>query len=81
VKRRWKQNDWIAVKSSAVRAVRYDPAEQRLDVRYSHGEEFEYGQVPRSKFRALLDAASIGTFVNQEIKPSHPCTKIPLEDL
>jgi hypothetical protein len=64
------------VESSAVRAVRFDATTAELDVRFEEGHEYRYSRVPRSKFRALLAADSIGAFVNCEIKPSHPCREI-----
>ena len=71
-----RQAKWLYVGSSAVRAVRYNPSRSELDVRFEEGREYRYGRVPRSKFRALLEAESIGTFVNCEIKPHHPCQEI-----
>ena len=62
--------------SSAVRAIRYDPARGELDVRFEEGREYRYSHVSRSKFQALLNAESIGAFVNHEIKPHHTCQEI-----
>jgi hypothetical protein len=62
--------------SSAVRAVRYHAATGELDVRFEEGREYRYQCVPRSKFRALFMADSIGAFVNREIKPHHSCQEI-----
>ena len=73
------QDRWIHVESSAVREVRYHPTTMELDVRFEEGREYRYAAVPRSKYRALLAAESIGAFVNQEIKPSHRCTEITPE--
>jgi hypothetical protein len=70
------QCKWTHVASSAVRAVRYHAARNQLDVRFEEGREYRYRQVPRSKFRALLQAESIGEFVNHEIKPHHPVQEI-----
>lgn len=70
------KSDWIYVASSAVRAVRYHAAAKALDVRFEEGREYRYENVPRSKYRALLAADSIGEFVNYEIKPHHPCREI-----
>jgi hypothetical protein len=64
------------VESTAVRAVRYHPATGELDVRFDEGGEYRYEKVPRSKYRALLAAESVGAFVNQEIKPNHRYTEI-----
>ena len=68
---RRKQNDWEEVESSVVRCVFYDPTKMELDVRFEEGREYRYFQVPRSKYRALLTAESIGAFVNYQIKPYH----------
>ena len=74
--RRRTESKWTHVASSAVRAVRYHAARNELDVRFEEGREYRYGKVPRSKFRALLEAESIGEFVNHEIKPHHPFQEI-----
>jgi hypothetical protein len=67
---------WMRVKSTAVRAVRYHLTTGELDLRFAEGREYCYSRVPRSKFRALLAADSIGEFVNHEIKPHHACREI-----
>jgi hypothetical protein len=67
---------WIHVASSAVRAVRYHSGRGELDVRFEDGKEYRYSGVPRSKFRNLLNAESIGQFVNWEIKPWHSVSEI-----
>lgn len=67
---------WVHVASSAVRAVRYDSARGDLDVRFEDGKEYRYSDVPRSKFRSLLKADSIGRFVNHQIKPCHSVSEI-----
>jgi len=47
-----------------------------LDVQFEEGREYRYEKVPRSKFRALMSAESVGAFVNEEIKPYHRYTEI-----
>jgi hypothetical protein len=74
--RRRTESKWTRVASSAVRAVRYHAARNELDVRFEEGREYRYSKVPRSKFRALLEAESIGEFVNHEIKPHHSFQEI-----
>jgi hypothetical protein len=76
MRRRRPEAKWTHVASSAVRAVRYHSAQNKLDVRFEEGREYRYGKVPRSKFRALLQTDSIGEFVNHEIKPYHACEEI-----
>lgn len=59
------------VESSAVDRVEYDAARRTLDIWYSGGERYSYSDVPGDKYDALLVAASIGAYVNAEIKPHH----------
>jgi hypothetical protein len=60
------------VESTSVDAVGFDPARNELTVRFISGGTYVYGMVPRAAFEALLEADSIGTFVNQRIKPRFP---------
>jgi hypothetical protein len=59
----------IAVDSSSVRAVGYDPATCELEVEFHNGRSYRYQQVPVAAYRLLLQAPSIGEFVNKQIKP------------
>ncbi|SFS18040.1 KTSC domain-containing protein [Agrococcus baldri] len=60
------------VESSSVDAVGFDPARNELTIRFVGGGTYVYGMVPRAVFEALLAAESIGTFVNQRVKPRFP---------
>lgn len=77
--RRTRAEQWEHVESEAVDAVRYFPDKAMLDVRYVEGREYRYHNVPRSKYRALRAADSIGGFVNKKIKPHHDCEEITSE--
>jgi hypothetical protein len=59
-----------------VEEVRYDGEHRTLDLIYAGGAPYEYLDVPRKKFRALMNAKSKGKFVNAEIKPKHPVKKL-----
>ncbi len=59
----------IAVDSSSVRTVAYDPATFELEVEFRNGRSYRYQQVPVAAYRLLLQAPSIGEFVNKQIKP------------
>lgn len=59
----------IAVESSSVRAVGYDAARSELEVEFQNGRRYRYQQVPIAAYRLLLQAPSIGEFVNKQIKP------------
>lgn len=58
------------VSSSAVTWVDHDPATGKLEIRYAGGDRYTYSGVPAEVYRALLDAPSIGAFVNEAIKPN-----------
>lgn len=59
------------VSSSAVDRVDYRMESRTLDIWYKGGDRYSYFDVPPDVYRALLDAKSIGTFVNERIKPHY----------
>ena len=59
------------VSSSAVDRVAYDDETCTLDLWYKGGDRYSYFDVPRAIYEALLEAESIGGFVNREIKPHY----------
>ena len=59
----------IAVDSSSVTSVGYDPATFELEVEFRNGRTYRYQQVPIAAYRLLLQAPSIGEFVNKQLKP------------
>jgi hypothetical protein len=56
------------VNSTAIASVGYDQPRAILELEYIDGDVYRYFDVPKALYRALLDAASIGQFVNAEIK-------------
>ena len=58
------------VESSAVEAVEHDGDD--LTVTFSGGARYLYAGVPPGTYAELLASASIGGFVNREIKPNYP---------
>lgn len=67
---------WQPVDSSAATAVRYNAHRQWLDVEYTSGGCYRYLSVPAEVHQELLAATSIGTYLNQCIKPLYPCIKL-----
>ena len=57
------------VESRSVNAVGYDPATFELEIEFRNGRTYRYQQVPAAAYRLLLQAPSIGEFVNKQIKP------------
>jgi hypothetical protein len=66
----------IAVESSSVSAVGYDPATFELEVEFRNGRSYRYQRVPVAVYRLLLQAPSIGKFVNEQIKPRFEATAL-----
>ena len=56
------------VKSTAVRSVGYDEAEWVLQVKFTNGSIYNYFRVPPHEHAALLKAASIGEYINRQVK-------------
>ena len=61
---------WEPIDSSAATAVRYNAKRRWLDVEYTNGGQYRYLDVPAEVHQELLAAASIGTYLNQCIKPN-----------
>jgi hypothetical protein len=68
--------DLIAVKSSSVKSIGYDEDLQALYVQFIEGEIYEYFNVPEDDFIGLMQATSIGWFVNKRIKPYYDYRKL-----
>ena len=59
----------VRVQSRAVRSIGYDEYEWVLQVRFNNGKLYNYFRVPPQEHDALLRAASIGGYLNRQIKP------------
>lgn len=53
------------VDSSSVAAVGYDADTRTLEIEFLNGRVYRYFDVPAQEHRALMDADSKGTHVNQ----------------
>jgi hypothetical protein len=65
--------DMIIVRSSAIRAVGYDPKSQRMCIAFVEGHSYDFCRVPSSIFDGLLRASSKGGYYNQYIKDRYQC--------
>jgi len=66
----------IAVDSSSVASVGYDAATFELEIEFRNGRNYRYQKVPIAAYRLLLQAPSIGEFVNKQIKPRFEAREI-----
>jgi hypothetical protein len=64
------------VDSSAVLSVGYDESRQVLELEYVDADVYQYFDVPKALYEALLDAPSIGQFVNTQVKGAFRCEKL-----
>ncbi len=54
--------------SSVIRSFDYDPADQRLDIRFVSGRHYSYLAVPAREVEAMRRAASRGGVFNRRIR-------------
>lgn len=64
------------VSSSSVSMIGYDAETQALEVQYNNGGVYQYQGVPQDVFDQLMNAASKGTFINQQIKNSYVFVRV-----
>jgi KTSC domain len=59
----------VAVKSSTISAIGYDPRRRILEIVFrDSGEVYRYFDVPAEEYTAFLKADSKGTYLNQHFK-------------
>ena len=56
------------VTSSNVASVGYDPHTMTLEVEFTSDSVYQYFDVPETVYHELMNAASVGRFLNQNIK-------------
>lgn len=66
----------IPVRSSSVASVGYEPTSFVLEIEFRNGGVYQYLQVPAAAHRLLLQAASIGEYVNLIIKPRFEAVRV-----
>lgn len=78
--------DWYYVESSRVKAVKYDPNQRKLCVRFIKlgqrlGLAYVYDEVPQTIFEQFLVSPSLGQFVNQTLNQFsyHPADEEELQ--
>ena len=64
------------VSSSNVEGLGYDEEAQTLRVWFTTGTIYDYANVPKIEFEALLYASSIGAYFNRNVKGLYPYTKV-----
>jgi len=57
------------VESKSVASVGYDSERFELEVEFHNGRVYRYEQVPIAASRLLLQAPSVGEYINKVVKP------------
>lgn len=68
--------EWTPVISSNIAAIKYNDNEQVLAVKFNNSTIYHYFGVPSYHFDNLLDAPSVGKYLNANIKGSYNYQKI-----
>lgn len=66
----------IPVSSSNLRAVGYNPLQNKLTIEFNSGSVYEYYNVPKQVYEGLLNASSKGGYHYKYIKNSYSYSKI-----
>lgn len=64
------------VKSSNLKFVGYSPEKQILEIEFHNGSVYQYEDVSKNTYQALLDAPSKGKYFNESIKGKFKFSKI-----
>lgn len=67
--------NWINVSSSNISRIAYDEHEQYLYVEFSKSGIYIYKNVNSIEFENFLNAPSLGSYLNNNIKPFYPYEK------
>jgi len=70
----------IAIKSSLLASIGYDPATKVLEVEFKRGSIYQYSGVEPENYSALMEAKSIGSHFLHEIKPAFTCKRMDGRD-
>ena len=65
--------EMITVRSSAIRAVGYDPTTMRMLIKFVQGHTYTFCRVPQNIFDALLASSSKGSYYDRHIKDRYRC--------
>lgn len=64
------------VESSNLASVGYDEKTKTLEIEFNHGGIYEYYEVEKSVYRALMHADSQGSYFIHNIKDEYDCSRI-----
>jgi hypothetical protein len=69
-------NKRVFINSRELRWIKYEPDRRVLTAEFIAGGTYEYREVPKSKFTALLEAESRGRYFNANIRSHYHYVQI-----
>ena len=66
----------VAVKSSTIKSVSYDPKTRKMTVLFNSGAQYEYSKVESEAYFLLINAKSVGAFLNENIKDNYDYERV-----
>jgi hypothetical protein len=64
------------VSSSNLVSVGYEPASETLEIEFKNGHIYQYYNVPQIMFDQLIQAPSVGTFFNANVRNAYACSRM-----
>lgn len=68
--------EMIPVSSSNIAAIGYDNQNEIVHVQFLNGTEYIYKGVPQHDFDGLLNAPSVGSYLNRNFKNLYPYERV-----
>ena len=68
--------DRQSVSSSNLASVGYDPNSETLEVEFKNGSIYQYYNVPQFMYERLMEAGSVGNFLNTQIKGTYAYSQV-----
>ncbi|WP_300579095.1 KTSC domain-containing protein [Phenylobacterium sp.] len=65
-----------SVKSSNLKSIGYDAADETLEVEFKNGTVYHYYNVPHSIHESLMSATSHGSYLNDHVKNRYKYRRI-----
>ncbi len=64
------------VDSSNLASVGYDEEKQTLEIEFNHGGVYQYFDVPKEEYEALMNADSLGSYFYHNIRDVYEYEKL-----
>lgn len=66
----------VAVRSTEIAIVGYDPATRVLEVAFRNGSLYHYAEVSQSVYDQMIQAESVGSYFAEHVKTAYSYKKV-----